>query len=68
VADAVAAARILADPLRTGRVTARQLARVQVRRWEPTAVLQAAQRVIHARVVAVAVTGDDDRAPRVWGW
>src|SRR5271166_1816820 len=50
VADAVATARILAGPLRAGRVSTRQLARVQVRRWLPTAILQAAQRMIHANV------------------
>lgn len=55
VADAVAAARILAEPLRRGRVSTWQLARVQARRWAPTAILQAVQRMIHARVVAVAV-------------
>lgn len=55
VADAVAAARLLAEPLRTGHVSTRQLARVQARRWVPTAILQAVQRMIHARVVAVAV-------------
>ncbi len=55
VADAVAAARILALPLRAGRVPTRQLARVQVRRWVPTAILQAAQRAIHANVIAVAI-------------
>jgi len=64
VADAVAAARILADPLRAGRVSTRQLARVQVRRWLPTAILQAAQRMIHANVIAVAVAGGDREAPR----
>jgi 2-polyprenyl-6-methoxyphenol hydroxylase-like FAD-dependent oxidoreductase len=58
VADAVAAARILAGPLRAGRVSTRQLARLQARRWVPTAILQAAQRTIHANVVAVAVAGD----------
>jgi 2-polyprenyl-6-methoxyphenol hydroxylase-like FAD-dependent oxidoreductase len=65
VADAVAAARILAGPLRAGRVSTRQLARVQVRRWVPTAILQAAQRAIHANVVAVAVDAGDgaDREP-----
>jgi 2-polyprenyl-6-methoxyphenol hydroxylase-like FAD-dependent oxidoreductase len=57
VADAVAAARLLADPLRAGRVSTRQLARVQVRRWVPTAIIQAVQRAIHANVVAVAVEG-----------
>jgi 2-polyprenyl-6-methoxyphenol hydroxylase-like FAD-dependent oxidoreductase len=47
VADAVAAARILADPLHAGRVSTGQLARVQRRRWFPTLILQAAQRMIH---------------------
>ena len=64
IADAVAAARILAGPLRAGKVSARQLARVQARRWVPTAILQAAQRMIHAKVVAIAVTGGNRRAPR----
>jgi 2-polyprenyl-6-methoxyphenol hydroxylase-like FAD-dependent oxidoreductase len=63
VADAVATARILAGPLRTGRVSARQLARVQTRRWIPTAIFQAAQRMIHAKVIAATVTGTDHRAP-----
>jgi 2-polyprenyl-6-methoxyphenol hydroxylase-like FAD-dependent oxidoreductase len=64
VADAVAAARILAGPLQAGRVPTRQLARVQLRRWIPTAILQALQRIIHARVIAVAVAGDGvHRAP-----
>ena len=57
VADAVAAGRILAGPLRAGRLTTRQLARVQARRWLPAALLQAAQRMIHANVIAVAVAG-----------
>jgi len=62
VADAVAAARMLAGPLRAGRVSTRQLARVQARRWIPAATLQALQRMIHAKVIAVAVAGDQ-RAP-----
>ena len=64
VADAVAAARILAGPLRTGRVSTRQLARVQMRRWVPTAILQAAQRTIHANVIAAAVSGNDQSKDR----
>jgi 2-polyprenyl-6-methoxyphenol hydroxylase-like FAD-dependent oxidoreductase len=67
VADAVAAARLLAGPLRSGRVTGiskRWLALVQARRWVPTAILQAAQRTIHAQVVAVAVASRDQRAER----
>jgi 2-polyprenyl-6-methoxyphenol hydroxylase-like FAD-dependent oxidoreductase len=63
VADAVAAARILADPLRAGRVSTGQLARVQRRRWFPTAILQAAQRMIHSNVIAAAVDGSN-AAPR----
>ena len=61
VADAVAAARILAGPLRSGTVSTRRLARVQARRWLPAALIQAAQRVIHARVIAVAVSGGRSR-------
>jgi 2-polyprenyl-6-methoxyphenol hydroxylase-like FAD-dependent oxidoreductase len=64
VADAVAAARLLAPPLRAGRVSTRQLARVQARRWIPTAILQGAQRMIHANVVSVAVAGTDREPPR----
>lgn len=64
VADAVAAARLLAGPLRAGGVPTRRLARVQARRWLPTAILQAAQRAIHANVIAVAVSGADPTAPR----
>jgi len=59
VADAVATARILAGPLGAGRVSTRNLARVQARRWIPTAILQTVQRAIHARVIAVAVTAHD---------
>lgn len=62
VADAVAAARLLAGPLRSGRVSTRQLVRVQLRRWLPTALIQAAQRAIHANVIAATVAGSD-RAP-----
>jgi 2-polyprenyl-6-methoxyphenol hydroxylase-like FAD-dependent oxidoreductase len=64
VADAVAAARILAGPLLAGRVSTRQLARVQARRWVPTAIVQSAQRMIHAKVVAVAVATADPEPPR----
>lgn len=63
VADAVAAARILAGALRAGRVPTWRLARVQARRWLPTALLQAAQRGIHANVIAAAVARNEDRVP-----
>ncbi|MEZ0350471.1 FAD-dependent oxidoreductase [Mycobacterium sp. pR1184] len=64
VADAVATARLLADPLLAGRVSTLELLRVQVRRWIPTAIIQAVQRMIHAQVVADVVTGSDGEAPR----
>jgi 2-polyprenyl-6-methoxyphenol hydroxylase-like FAD-dependent oxidoreductase len=60
VADAVAAARILAAPLRGGQVSTRELARVQARRWIPTALIQGMQRTIHANIIAAAI---DDGAP-----
>jgi 2-polyprenyl-6-methoxyphenol hydroxylase-like FAD-dependent oxidoreductase len=65
VADAVAAARMLAGPLRAGRVSTRQLARVPVRRWIPTAIVQGVQRMVHAQVIAVAVAGRNRGAGRV---
>ncbi|ORW65883.1 FAD-dependent oxidoreductase [Mycobacterium saskatchewanense] len=68
VADAVATARILAGPLRSRRVSTRRLARVQLRRWLPTVLLQSAQRLIHAKVIAAAVAedraGESIKAPR----
>lgn len=64
VADAVAAARLLAGPLRAGRVSSLELARVQVRRWAPTAIIQAVQRMIHAQVVNDVVAARDVGASR----
>ena len=63
VADAVATARMLAGPLAAGRVSTRQLARVQVRRWIPTAIVQGLQRVIHAQVISDVVT-ESEGLPR----
>jgi 2-polyprenyl-6-methoxyphenol hydroxylase-like FAD-dependent oxidoreductase len=48
VQDAVAAARLLAAPLRDHRVTDKDLAAVQRRRMLPTAVTQTLQRFLHA--------------------
>jgi 2-polyprenyl-6-methoxyphenol hydroxylase-like FAD-dependent oxidoreductase len=62
VADAVATARMLADPLRAGAVSERQLARVQARRWGPTALIQRVQRVVHDTVLAPAVSLAADSA------
>ncbi len=61
VQDAVAAARILARPLREGRLASpggeRWLARVQRRRMLPTVVIQALQRVMHQRVIMPVLEG-----------
>ncbi len=52
VADAVAAARVIAPALRSaGRVPESMLWRVQLRRWWPTALIQAGQRVAHRAIL-----------------
>ena len=48
VQDAVAAATLLADPLREHRVTTKDLAAVQRRRVPSTVVTQTLQRLLHA--------------------
>ena len=62
VADAVATARMLATPLRTGGVTERDLAAVQRRRFVPAAVIQAVQRVLH-RFLVKALAADEITPP-----
>ncbi|MFJ6654332.1 FAD-dependent oxidoreductase [Microbacterium sp. NPDC091313] len=61
VQDAVATARILAGPLRDGRMrgpgAARHLARVQRRRQLPAAIVQTVQRVLHRFVIMPALAG-----------
>jgi 2-polyprenyl-6-methoxyphenol hydroxylase-like FAD-dependent oxidoreductase len=68
VADAVAAARILAGPLRSGTVSRRHLALVQARRWLPAALIQRVQRFVHDNVIAAAfsepVPAEPAAAPR----
>jgi 2-polyprenyl-6-methoxyphenol hydroxylase-like FAD-dependent oxidoreductase len=61
IQDAVAAARYLAAPLQRGGVPARDLARVQARRWAPTVVTQALQRLAHRFVIGPRLTGDPGR-------
>ena len=52
VADAVAAARLLAPALRSGHGVSRaRLARVQLRRWWPTALIQGGQRLVHRMIL-----------------
>jgi len=62
IADAVAAARYVAPALREGSGSSVPLARVQARRWVPTAVIQTVQRILH-RVLLGQVLGFDPDAP-----
>ncbi|WP_406139212.1 FAD-dependent oxidoreductase [Streptomyces sp. NBC_01089] len=57
VQDAVAAATLLAEPLRRDRLTTADLAKVQRRRWLPTAVLQRVQLMLHDGFFAPVLTG-----------
>ncbi|MFJ7245852.1 FAD-dependent oxidoreductase [Kitasatospora sp. NPDC098652] len=57
IQDAVAAAALLAEPLRRGRPTVAALARVQRRRWWPTVLMQRLQRVLHAVMFVPVLTG-----------
>jgi len=63
VQDAVAAATILAEPLRQHRVTDRDLAAVRRRRAFPTAVTQAVQRVLQRRLLGPLLRGADPTPP-----
>jgi 2-polyprenyl-6-methoxyphenol hydroxylase-like FAD-dependent oxidoreductase len=58
IADAVAAANALAGPLREGRVSARDLMAVQLRRELPTRAIQAIQSIAQRRVVSSALGTD----------
>ncbi len=64
VQDAVATARLLADPLRRGQVTGRQLAAVRRRRAFPTAVTQTVQLVLH-RLLTPVLRGENVSPPAV---
>jgi 2-polyprenyl-6-methoxyphenol hydroxylase-like FAD-dependent oxidoreductase len=63
VQDAVAAATILAEPLRQHRVTNRDPAAVRRRRAFPTAVTQAVQRVLQSRLLGPLLRGADPTPP-----
>jgi 2-polyprenyl-6-methoxyphenol hydroxylase-like FAD-dependent oxidoreductase len=69
VADAVAAANILCDPLRAGRVTNADLAKVQRRRERPTRIVQAFQVFAQDKVIAPNLSGDLSpiRIPKIVG-
>jgi 2-polyprenyl-6-methoxyphenol hydroxylase-like FAD-dependent oxidoreductase len=57
VQDAVAAATLLAQPLRDHRLTEKDLAAVQRRRELPTVVIQTLQRFLHAGMNRAMTTG-----------
>jgi 2-polyprenyl-6-methoxyphenol hydroxylase-like FAD-dependent oxidoreductase len=63
VQDAVAAGRILAQPLLMRTVTTASLRRVQLRRWLPTVLTQTFQRLAH-RVVVETSIDEDETEPR----
>ncbi|HLZ37256.1 MAG TPA: FAD-dependent oxidoreductase [Mycobacteriales bacterium] len=57
IQDAAAAARLLAEPLRAGTLTPRDLARVRRRRLPATVVVQLLQRLVQRQVVARTLAG-----------
>ena len=63
IADAVATAGLLAQPLKTGRLTDKHLAAVRRRRILPTVVTQAAQRVLHRGLLGSVLQGREVRPP-----
>jgi 2-polyprenyl-6-methoxyphenol hydroxylase-like FAD-dependent oxidoreductase len=63
IQDAVAAANLLADPLRTGRLGTRHLRLVQERREWPTRVTQRMQILIQNRVISPVLTSTDSITP-----
>ena len=63
VQDAVAAANILADPLRRGAVTIEMLKKVQDRREFPTRFTQRLQIVIQNNIISPALSGTRPSAP-----
>ncbi len=65
VQDAVAAAALLAGPLKERRLRVRDLARVRRRRLLATVVIQLAQRGLHRLVFVPALAGRTPRALRI---
>src|SRR6185312_6970705 len=63
IADAVAAAGLLARPLRTKTLTSKDLAAVRRRRLLPTAATQTLQRVLHRVLLASVLQGHQAARP-----
>ncbi|WFB07411.1 FAD-dependent oxidoreductase [Streptomyces sp. LX-29] len=65
IQDAVAAANVLAEPLRSGNLTEEHLARVERRRMRPTAQTQRIQRFLQTRFLEPWVRGEGRSATPV---
>jgi hypothetical protein len=65
VQDAVAAATLLAEPLRRGRVTGAELDGVRRRRLLPTVAVQTLQRFMHRALVRPILAGRRVGPPRI---
>jgi 2-polyprenyl-6-methoxyphenol hydroxylase-like FAD-dependent oxidoreductase len=63
IQDAVAAANLLSEPLRGGRLEERDLARVQRRRALPTRLTQRFQVVVQNRIIARVLESGGRRSP-----
>jgi 2-polyprenyl-6-methoxyphenol hydroxylase-like FAD-dependent oxidoreductase len=63
VQDAVGAATLLAEPLRRGRPTEADLAKVRARRLAPTLMVQGLQRLLHRTVVRGVMNGRRNGPP-----
>jgi 2-polyprenyl-6-methoxyphenol hydroxylase-like FAD-dependent oxidoreductase len=63
IADAVATASLLAQPLRTGQLTDKDLAAVRRRRIVPTVATQSVQRVLHRALLAAVLQGREAARP-----
>jgi 2-polyprenyl-6-methoxyphenol hydroxylase-like FAD-dependent oxidoreductase len=64
IADAVAAATILAEPLKAHRVTEADLAKVEKRREMPTIITQGVQRLMHRAMRRVLLGGNVPKPPK----
>ncbi|MDT7729548.1 MAG: hypothetical protein QOI21_6124 [Actinomycetota bacterium] len=65
VQDAVATAHLLAGPLRRGRPTEKELAKVRTRRLLPTVLVQGIQRLLHRGVIGPVMRGERNGPPPV---
>lgn len=65
VQDAVAAATLLARPLRRGQPTPAELAKIRSRRLLPTMLVQGLQRVLHRAVMRPVMAGQRNAPPAV---